>query len=62
MDVPVEDMVINADDAEDVENPYLCHVGAMLRGLCTEDILIRWVLEQESRHSWFVTNATLVEV
>ena len=62
MDVPVEDMVINADDPTGVDNPYLRHVGEMLRALCTEDILIRWVLEQESQSSWFVTDATLVEV
>jgi hypothetical protein len=57
MDVPAEDMV---DDGE--ENPYLAHVGALLRGLCKEKTLIRWVLEQESESNWFVLSASLIKI
>eukprot|EP00581_Thalassiosira_minuscula_P006353 CAMPEP_0183748824 /NCGR_PEP_ID=MMETSP0737-20130205/67971_1 /TAXON_ID=385413 /ORGANISM="Thalassiosira miniscula, Strain CCMP1093" /LENGTH=657 /DNA_ID=CAMNT_0025984563 /DNA_START=135 /DNA_END=2107 /DNA_ORIENTATION=+ len=58
MDVPVEDMV----PTDVAPNPYLCHVGELLRALCSESIPIRWVLEQESECNWFVTNATLLEI
>jgi len=60
MDVPVEDMVVN--DPTITSNPYLCHVGRLLKALCTERAPIRWVLEQERECNWFVTNATLLEI
>jgi len=61
MDVPAEDMVV--DDDNDVgQHRYLTHVGALLKGLCEEKTLIRWVLEQESERSWFVTSASLIEI
>ena len=60
MDVPVEDMAVNGMNI--ANNHYLCHVGQLLKGLCTENIPIRWVLEQESECNWFVTNATLLEI
>merc|ERR1712216_259927 len=46
MDVPVEDMGV--DDSSITPNPYLCHIGELLKALCTERVPIRWVLEQES--------------
>lgn len=61
MDVPAEDMVMD-DDNDAGQHRYLSHVGALLKGLCDENILIRWVLEQESERSWFVTTASLVEI
>ena len=61
MDVPAQDMVMDwNDDGE--EHPYLSHVGALLKGLCEEKTPIRWVLEQESESSWFVSSAALVEI
>ncbi|KAL7531803.1 hypothetical protein ACHAXR_004245, partial [Thalassiosira sp. AJA248-18] len=69
MDVPVKDMVINdptmtsvINDPTMTSNPYICHVGELLKALCTERVPIRWVLEQESECNWFVTNATLLEI
>ena len=62
LDVPVEDMLMNNDDDTDTTNPYLHHVGELLKALCTDKTPIRWVLEQESEYSWFVTSAHLVEV
>ncbi|KAL9186524.1 hypothetical protein ACHAXT_005762 [Thalassiosira profunda] len=60
LDVPTQDMVLG--DPKDTFNPYLSHVGELLRGLCSESIPIRWVLEQESERNWFVTDATLLEI
>lgn len=60
MDVPAEDMVVDCHD--DKEHPYLPHVGALLKGLCEEKSLIRWILEQESESSWFVSSAGLIEI
>mmetsp|Transcript_2860 Transcript_2860/g.5312 ORF Transcript_2860/g.5312 Transcript_2860/m.5312 type:complete len:658 (+) Transcript_2860:430-2403(+) len=57
VDVPVEDMVPTISP-----NHYLCHVGELLKGLCSGGTPIRWVLEQESECNWFVTNATLLEI
>ena len=63
LDIPVEDMLImNDDDDTDATNPYLHHVGELLKALCTDKTPIRWVLEQESEYSWFVASAHLVEV
>ena len=62
LDVPVLDMVMKNDLTSTASNPYLRHIGQLLRTLCTEKIPIRWVLEQESECSWFVTDATLLEV
>ena len=59
MDVPVEDMVVPTITSP---NHYLCHVGELLKGLCSGSTPIRWVLEQESECNWFVTNATLLEI
>ncbi len=61
MDIPVEDMAVS-DTAVANTNPYLGHVGQLLKALCTEKVSIRWVLEQESECNWFVTNATLLEI
>ena len=61
MDVPVKDMLVNVS-VTDTPNPYLGHVGNLLKILCTEKAPIRWVLEQESERSWFVTNAHLLEI
>eukprot|EP00956_Cyclotella_meneghiniana_P021851 scaffold40463_cov76-Cyclotella_meneghiniana.AAC.5 len=61
MDVPAEDMVVD-DDNDIGQHRYLTHVGALLKGLCEEKTLIRWVLEQESERSWFVTSASLIEI
>ncbi|KAL3794806.1 hypothetical protein ACHAW5_005227 [Stephanodiscus triporus] len=60
MDVPVEDMVFDATIV--TPNPYLSHVGDLLKALCTEKVPIRWILEQESEYGWFVTNATLLNI
>ena len=62
LDVPVEDMLIMNEDDTDATNPYLHHVGELLKALCTDKTPIRWVLEQESEYSWFVASAHLVEV
>lgn len=63
MDVPVEDMIHHSSWRSSITpNPYLCHVGELLKALCTEGANIRWVLEQESERNWFVTNATLLEI
>ncbi len=62
LDVPVEDMLVMNDDDTDTTNPYLQHVGELLKALCTDKTPIRWVLEQESEYSWFVSSAHLVEV
>jgi hypothetical protein len=59
-DVPVEDMTIDATTA--TPNPYLSHVGDLLKALCTEKVPIRWTLEQESECGWFITNATLLYI
>jgi hypothetical protein len=58
LDVPVQDMVIDAG----TPNPYLTHVGSLLKALCTENAPIRWMLEQQSESGWFVTNATLINI
>lgn len=60
MDVPVKDMLVNESSV--TSNPYLHHVGNLLKILCTEKAPVRWVLEQESERSWFVTNAHLLEI
>ncbi len=60
LDVPVEDMAIDATTV--TPNPYLSHVGDLLKALCTEKVPIRWTLEQESEFGWFVTNATLLQI
>ncbi|KAL9186133.1 hypothetical protein ACHAXT_005371 [Thalassiosira profunda] len=60
LDVPTQDMILG--DPNDTSNPYLGHVGELLRGLCSDSIPIRWVLEQESERNWFVTDATLLEI
>jgi len=63
MDVPVKDMLVDDSSITDTpKNPYLEHVGNLLKILCTENVPIRWVLEQESESSWFVTNAHLLEI
>jgi len=66
LDVPVEDMVMKNPTTTTTDisshHPYLYHVGELLRTLCTEHILIHWVLEQESEYNWFVTNASIVEI
>ena len=58
LDVPVQDMVIEPG----TPNPYLTHVGSLLKALCTENAPIRWMLEQQSERGWFVTNATLINI
>lgn len=61
MDVPIEDMIV--DDMHDAsKHPYLFHVRRMLQSLCEENVLIRWVLEQEDERNFFVINATLLEI
>ncbi|KAL7533191.1 hypothetical protein ACHAWF_004376 [Thalassiosira exigua] len=60
LDVPAEDMAAN--DATIATNPYLGHVGDMLRTLCSEAVPVRWVLEQESECNWFVASASLLEI
>jgi hypothetical protein len=60
LDVPVEDMVIDATTG--TPSPYLSHVGDLLKALCTEKVPIRWILEQERHSGWFVTNATLLDI
>ena len=60
LDVPVEDMVIDATTAS--PNPYLSHVGDLLKALCTNKVAIRWILEHECQSGWFVTNATLLDI
>jgi len=62
LDVPVEDMLIINNDDTDTSNPYLHHVGDLLKALCNDKTPIRWVLEQESEYSWFVSSAHLVEL
>jgi len=62
LDVPVEDMLMTNDGDTDATNPYLHHVGELLKALCTDKTPIRWVLEQESEYSWFVSSAHLVEL
>jgi hypothetical protein len=60
LDVPVEDMAMDATTV--TPNPYLSHVGDLLKALCTQKVPIRWTLEQESECGWFVTNATLLHI
>ena len=62
LDVPVLDMVMKDGPTMTASNPYLCHIGQLLRSLCTDKVPIRWVLEQESECSYFVTDATLLEI
>ena len=61
LDIPVQDMVIENSNAEDA-HPYLPHVGTFLMSLCRENVPIRWFLEQESESTWFVINATLLQI
>ena len=62
MDVPAEDMLVEeCSKSVSVSHPYLPHVGAMLKALCEEKALIRWILEQESECNWFVSSAMIVE-
>lgn len=62
MDVPIEDMIIEDECIDASTNPYLLHVGRMLKSLCEEDVRIRWVLEQQDECNFFVINATLLEI
>lgn len=61
LDVPIEDMIV--DDLYDAsKHPYLLHVGRVLQSLCEENVLIRWIVEQEDERNFFVINATLLEI
>ena len=58
LDVPATELVISNEG----ENPYLGHLGDMLRALCAERAPIRWIIEQESERSWFVHSASLMKL
>jgi hypothetical protein len=62
MEVPPGDMVVDLQDRSNHPHPYLPYVGAMLKALTEEKTPIRWILEQESESSWFITSASLIEI